>query len=65
MEKAKLAYSVAEVAEQLGIGRAAAYDLVQSAEFPKIVVGRRIIIPAAPLALWLERQSQSGGGAGM
>ena len=60
MEDTKLAYSVEELAKKLSIGLSGAYNLVKSEGFPKITVGRRVIIPAAPLDIWLERQAQAG-----
>jgi len=56
----KLAYSVHELAELLSIGRNAAYELIKTEGFPAIPIGRRVIIPAAPLEAWLERQAHEG-----
>ena len=55
----KLAYSVPEMAEVLGIGRNVAYELVHAGNFyPAIKIGdRRIIISAESLRRWLEEQS--------
>jgi len=61
--KTKLAYSVLELAELLSIGRAAAYELTKTDGFPAIPIGRRIVIPVAPLEMWLERQARSSGEA--
>jgi len=62
MESIKLAYSVEELAQMLSIGKRAAYDLVRSAGFPRIEVGRRLIVPVGPLEVWLERQATLEGG---
>ncbi len=50
----KLAYSVMEAAEAIGVSRAAMYNLIHCADFPKKVVGGRILIPAKALERWLE-----------
>ena len=47
------AMNVQDVATHLKISRAKAYDLVQSDGFPRIVIGRRIVIPADAFKKWL------------
>lgn len=49
----KKAYTVAEMAKVLGIGRDKAYDLVHREDFPAIRIGGSYIIPAANLDQWL------------
>jgi excisionase family DNA binding protein len=46
-----LTVTVEEAAALLGIGRRLAYELIRSDEFPTTVIrlGRRIVVPAAPL----------------
>lgn len=57
----KLAYSVKELCEVLGIGEPVAYELVKRPGFPSVRVSKnRIIIPVAPLKKWLERESEIG-----
>ena len=58
----RLAYSVEELAEALGVGRNVAYALIHRADFPVIRIGRRVIIPAEGLRRWLEAQSGEGAG---
>lgn len=41
--------SVEEAAEQLGIGREAAYQAVRSGQIPSLRIGRRIRIPTPKL----------------
>lgn len=53
----RMALSVAEVQESLGIGRNAVYNLVNRADFPKIRMGRKIIIPREAFLRWLEQQT--------
>jgi len=43
----RLTYTVEEVAKELGIGRALAYEQVREGTIPSIRMGRRIVIPAA------------------
>jgi len=53
----KLAYSVEEACQALGIGRALTYELIMSGRLHSIKVGARRLIPASALAEFL------GGGA--
>ena len=53
----KLAYSVPEAAEVLGLGVQAVYNLAHVASFPAVRVGNRILIPCDSLARWLEAQA--------
>lgn len=50
----KLVYSVLEMQKALGIGRNAAYQLVNRADFPTAHVGKRIVIPVDALNEWLR-----------
>jgi excisionase family DNA binding protein len=45
MASRKLALSVPEVAEVLGISRAFAYELVARHELPAVRLGRRLVVP--------------------
>ena len=49
----KLAFSVTEMAELLGIGRSKAYELVRSGTIPSLRLGRRIVIPKLALSRFL------------
>ena len=49
----KLAFSVTEMAELLGIGRSKAYALVRSGTIPSLRLGRRIVIPKLALSRFL------------
>lgn len=55
-EGAKLCISVPEAAKLLGISRPKAYELAQRADFPKVRLDRRILVPMAGLEHWLEKQ---------
>lgn len=51
----KSVYTVAEIAEQLNIGKNLAYELVHRKDFPKIIIGnRKILIPVKAFERWLE-----------
>ena len=50
----KMAYTVPEVAQLLGISRVAAYNLTHVEGFPIIRLGRRIIVPKSGLEKWFE-----------
>ena len=42
------------IAEYLGVGRATAYNLVNSEGFPRVMVGRRIVVPKDAFLNWVE-----------
>ena len=46
--------SVTETAEQLGISRSRAYELVQEGWIPSIKCGRRVLIPRHALQIRLD-----------
>ncbi len=46
--------TVEQVAKALNISRASAYTLVKHDEFPKIRIGKRIIIPIDAFYKWIE-----------
>ena len=54
-EDARLAYTVEEVRQLLGLGRQAVYRAVNSGEIPSVRIGKRILVPKAALeALLLD-----------
>ena len=55
-ENTALCYKVDDLCGLLGISRPTAYELVHKRDFPKIQVGRRILVPRAGLEKWLESQ---------
>lgn len=55
----KLTYSVEELSSVLGISIVTAYELARRADFPKIRVGRRILVPINELNRWLEKESNT------
>jgi excisionase family DNA binding protein len=52
-----LSLTVEQVAGVLGIGRVQAYNLVHTEGFPKIKVGRRIVVPRQAFINWMELQA--------
>ena len=54
LEELPLALDVSDVSRVLGIGKANAYELCHSNNFPAVIVGRRIIIPKPAFIKWLE-----------
>lgn len=46
--------NVSDIAGYLGISIAGAYNLVNASDFPKIHVGRRIIVPKEHFIRWIE-----------
>ena len=65
----KGALNVDEVASYLGISRSKAYELVHKKGFPRIQLGRRLLVPLAALDKWLMEEatveSSYGGMGGM
>lgn len=58
---ARLAFTVSEAAQALGIGRTHAYDLVRRGSIPHIRIGRCIRIPESALSSWIEQQTTTTG----
>lgn len=57
----KLAYSVEEAAEALGVSRSMVYQLIHQSGFPAVKLRGRRLISAELLAEWVRQQA--GGGA--
>ena len=55
----KLAYSVTEAAQALGVSRRTMYDLIHREDFPTLKVGGRRLISRELLAEWVR--TQAGG----
>ncbi|MBQ7392110.1 MAG: helix-turn-helix domain-containing protein [Clostridia bacterium] len=54
----KLTYSVEEFAKAFGVSIVTAYEIARREDFPKIRVGRRILIPINELNRWIEKESR-------
>lgn len=50
-----LCYNIKTLQEVIPIGKNNLYNLVHSEGFPKITVGKRIIIPKKALKEWLQK----------
>lgn len=61
----RLAYSVPETAEQLGVSLKTCYDLVHRADFPSLRIGHRIVVSREGLREWVRKQEQSRMGAAL
>lgn len=51
----KLVYSVKEMAQLLNVGMNAAYCIANRNDFPKIQLGRKILIPKKALEEWVDK----------
>lgn len=61
MDAKKMALSVADVGEVLGISKPKVYDLLNLPGFPRLRIGRRWIIPREPLEEWIRARAEDGG----
>ena len=50
------------VGKILGVSRKTAYELVNRDDFPKIRIGRRILVPIAGLERWVDDQAAACSG---
>lgn len=57
----KLAYSVDEAAEALGVSRSLVYQLIHQGGFPSVKLRGRRLIAAELLAEWVRAQAGGGG----
>jgi excisionase family DNA binding protein len=63
MSNDKLTLSVEEMAQELGISKPLAYDLIKRDGFPSVRISeRRIIIPVDALRSWLNANAGLIGG---
>ena len=57
--KAKLTLTVEEMAQQLNVSRATAYNLARRKDFyPALRIGARLIISTQALVRWLDEQTE-------
>ena len=52
-----------QLAAALGISRAGAYNLLNTADFPTLHVGARKLVARSKLFEWIDRHSNNGGQA--
>ena len=55
----RLAYTVEEAAEALGVSRNVMYTLIHREDFPAIKIGKRRMISTTLLAEWVETQARN------
>ena len=55
-----LSLTAPEVGEVLGISRAAAYELVRSEGFPRIKIGKRVLVPRDKFIQWIDENTEVG-----
>ncbi len=53
-----LTLTAPEVGEVLGISRASAYELVRSEGFPRMIIGKRILVPKEKFLAWIDAQAE-------
>ena len=60
MKAEKLCYDMKALQEVMPIGKNNLYNMVHSEGFPKIIVGRRILVPKKAFEEWLETTALQG-----
>jgi len=53
----RLTMNVNELAEAMGISRPKAYELVKQEGFPRVIIGKRIVIPIESFRDWLNKNA--------
>lgn len=56
----RMAYTVQETAASLGVSTDLVYDLIDRGELKAVRAGRRKLIRAESLELWIERNTERG-----
>lgn len=59
-EPPRLTISVPQVARLTGVNVTKAYEIVKRKDFPKLILGKRIVVPVIPFLRWLEEQATNG-----
>ena len=57
----KIALSVAEAAEALGVSKPTVYELIHRGDFPCFKIGTRQLISRSGLEAWVQDQAAKGG----
>jgi excisionase family DNA binding protein len=57
-ENLPLMLNVNDIAVLVRISRAGAYNLVNSDGFPKVKIGKRVLVPKSDLMQWLQQNKQ-------
>ena len=53
-----------QLARELGISRAGAYQLLHSEGFPTLRIGKRMLVPRDKLSEWIDKNTGVGHAAG-
>ena len=57
MKAEQLCYDMKSLQEVMPIGKNHLYNIVHSEGFPKIIIGRRILIPKKAFEDWLDKSA--------
>ena len=59
-EQLPLMLNAEEIKDVMNISRAGAYQLMHREDFPKIIIGKRIVVPRDKFLEWLENSAALG-----
>ena len=62
-EATPLVLNANQLAKTLGISRAKAYQLLHRADFPTLVIDKRLLVPRDKLVEWVDRHTGGGEAA--
>ncbi|MBE6714890.1 MAG: helix-turn-helix domain-containing protein [Ruminococcaceae bacterium] len=60
IKREKLTLTIAEAAELVGVSTSKMYQLARIKGFPAIRVGKRVLVSAKKLPIWVEEQAEKG-----
>jgi excisionase family DNA binding protein len=55
-EKGRMAYTIPDACEQIGVGRSMLYELIGAGEIRTFKVGTRTLVPASELVAFIDRK---------
>ena len=59
-EQLPLMLNAEDIKDVMNISRAGAYQLMHREDFPKIIIGKRIVVPRDKFLEWLENSAAIG-----
>jgi predicted DNA-binding transcriptional regulator AlpA len=59
-EQLPLMLNAEDIKDVMNISRAGAYQLMHREDFPKIIIGKRIVVPRDKFLEWLENSAVLG-----
>ena len=59
-EQLPLMLNAEDIKDVMNISRAGAYQLMHREDFPKIIIGKRIVVPRDKFLEWLENNAALG-----